>query len=86
MLGAVMPTGGYQIQQGGQSYSEMECESRFSTTQQTYVCVCAHSNSQTPTYALGQCQYGSAAPAFYLFLLLISQFWGALVLQVSAIE
>ena len=83
MMGAVLPQGGYQIQQGGQSYSEFECENRFSNTQQTYICVCAHSGTEQPTYAYGRCQYGSAAPAFYLFLLLISAFWGSLVLQVS---
>lgn len=86
MMGAVLPAGGYSIQQGGQTYSEFECENRFSTTQQTYVCVCAHSGSEQPTYAYGKCQYGSAAPAFYLFLLLISAFWGSLVLQVSVDE
>ena len=86
MLGAVLPQGGYQIEQGGQSYSELECENRFSNTQQSYICVCAHSGTEQPTYAMGRCQYGSAAPAFYLFLLLISAFWGSLVLQVRGMK
>lgn len=82
MMGAVLPKGGVSIVQEGQSYSEFECETRFLTTQQAYVCVCAHAGSERPTYEMGKCRYDSSGPAFILFLLLVSMFWGSLVLQV----
>ena len=82
MMGALLPQNGFSIVQGGETYGQFECENQFSAQHNSYVCVCAHSgaDAEGSTYAWGQCKT-SSGPGFLMFLLLISAFWGSLVLQ-----
>ena len=82
MIGALLPQNGFSITQGGETYGEFECDSQFSYQHDSYVCVCAHQGAATEgtTMAWGRCQ-ASAGPGGLLFLLLVSAFWGSLVLQ-----
>ena len=79
LIGAVLPRGGYSIDQGGNNYSEAECETRFDQQHGVYVCLCQHANER-PTLADGQCHY-SSTPGGIMFLMLVSAFWGSLVIQ-----
>ena len=78
LLGATLPKGGYSIKQGGEVYSIDECRDMKSTTGSLY-CVCSHDGVQK-TQAAGQC-IQTTVNGFYIFLLLISFFWGSFILS-----
>jgi len=83
LMGALVPQNGFSINQGGETYGEFECDTQFSYQHNSYVCVCAHQGAATEgtaTTALGRCK-ASSGPGGVLFLLLVSAFWGSLVLQ-----
>lgn len=82
LVGALLPQKGFTVTQGGNTYGEFECETDFSYLHDSYVCVCSHNGAEEgeTTTALGRCHV-SSGPGFILFLLLVSMFWGSVVLQ-----
>jgi len=79
-MGATLPEGGYSVKQGGQVYSIDECHEARSSSSGAYYCVCSHGGLDKTT-ANGHCYQTSGLQGLYVFLLLISFFWGSFILS-----